>query len=186
MLEGTADSKRTRSSTISVDLLGYKDAWLAWCAQQCTTSSHAFRSIVKRLTEHPAHPERVLRSTGPAEPSAQRISARLTASELAEVNRRAAAEHMKPAGWLVGLIRSHLTHEPQFGQEELAALTQSTAALRALGRNLNQVAKALNTSPHERLLYKVELVEELDRAVKSHAETVSRFIAANIERWRIQ
>jgi hypothetical protein len=44
----------------------------------------------------------------------------------------------------------------------------------------------LNTSPHERLLYKVELVEELDRAVKSHAETVSRFIAANIERWKIQ
>ena len=66
------------------------------------------------------------------------------------------------------------------------ALAQSNAALRALGRNLNQVARALNTAPQERVLFKVELIEELDHAVKAHAETVSKLLAANIERWRIQ
>ena len=105
---------------------------------------------------------------------------------MAEIKRRAAGEHMKPARWLVGLIRAHLTRAPQFGDAELSALSQSNAALRALGRNLNQVAKALNTSPHERSLYKVGLIEELDRAVKSHAETVSKLLAANIERWGVR
>jgi hypothetical protein len=174
-----------RRSPISVDLMGYKAAWLAWCRRQSTTPSQAFRDIVRRLTAAEQSEPPKLRVTGPPERSAKRLSARLTASELVAVERLAAAESMKPARWLVALIRSYLTREPELGQAELAALSQSNAALRALGRNLNQVARALNTSPHERVLFKVELIEELDRTVKSHAETVSKLLAANIERWRI-
>lgn len=176
-----------RRSPISVDLMGQRDAWLTWCAARSTTPSQAFRDLVRRVTESSgALPERPLSSTGAPEPSARRLSARVTGSELTEIQRRATAEHMKPARWLVGLIRSHLTHESQFGDAELSALSQSNAALRALGRNLNQVAKALNTSPHERLVFKVDLIEELDRSVKSHAEKVSKLLAANIERWGVQ
>ena len=177
-----------KRSPISVDLMGHRDAWLGWCAARSITPSQAFRDLVRRVTEssETAGADRVLTSTGTPEPSAQRLSARVTGSELAEVKRRASAEHMKPARWLVGLIRAHLTRAPQFGDAELSALSQSNAALRALGRNLNQVAKALNTSPHERSIYKVGLIEELDRAVKSHAETVSKLLAANIERWGVR
>jgi hypothetical protein len=178
--------KNGRRSPVYVDLMDYKPAWLAWCRRQGTTPSQAFRDVVRRLTATTAQEPPTLRVTGPAEASAKRLSARLTASELAAVERLAAAESMKPPRWLVALIRSYLTREPQLGQAELAALSQSNAALRALGRNLNQVARALNTSPQERVLFKVELIEELDRAVKAHAETVSKLLAANIERWRIQ
>ena len=175
-----------RRSPISVDLMSYKAPWLAWCRRQGTTPSQAFREVARRLTAAEPSESPKLRVTGPAEPSAKRLSARLTASELAAVERLAAAESMKPARWLVALVRSYLTREPQLGQAELAALSQSNAALRALGRNLNQVARALNTSPQVRVLFRVELIDELDRTVKAHAETVSKLLAANIERWRIQ
>jgi len=82
-------------------------------------------------------------------------------------------------------MRSHLTREPQFGGQELEALIESTTQLRYIGRNLNQVAKGLNASPHERLVYKVELIERLEEAIKGHTSVVSRLLAANVERWGV-
>ena len=82
-------------------------------------------------------------------------------------------------------MRSHLTREPQFGDRELEAVIQSTTQLRYISRNLNQVAKGLNASPNERLLYKVDLIEGLEAAIESLTHAVSRLLAANIERWRL-
>ena len=82
-------------------------------------------------------------------------------------------------------MRSQLTREPEFGDRELEALIQSTTQLRYLGRNLNQVAKGLNTTPSERLRFKVDLIERLETAIENHTNAVSRLLAANVERWRL-
>ena len=92
---------------------------------------------------------------------------------------------MTPSLWIRSLLRSYLTGKSQLGEHELEALIQSTTQLRYIGRNLNQVAKGLNASPHERLIYRVELIEELEGAIKAHTDAVSRVLAANVERWRI-
>ena len=83
------------------------------------------------------------------------------------------------------LLRAHLTRQPQFGGRELEALIQSNTQLRYIGRNLNQVAKGLNATPHERLVFKVESIERLEEAIKVHTDVVSRLLADNVERWRI-
>lgn len=82
-------------------------------------------------------------------------------------------------------MRSHLTGEPELGERELEALIQSTTQMRYLGRNLNQVAKGLNTTPNERAVFKVDLIERLEAAVENHTKVVSRLLAANVERWRL-
>ena len=183
-------SPKRRSTAVSIDLLGLKDQWIAWCASQGTTPSQAFRAIVQRLTRSrdpviatPAPEATALRTAPPGEPTVRRISLRLTASEQGAVVKRAAAAAMTPSRWIRALVRSHLTREPQFGDRELEAVIQSTTQLRYIGRNLNQVAKGLNASPNERLLFKAELIERLEAEIKSHTEAVSRLLAANIERW---
>jgi hypothetical protein len=180
-------SAKRRSTAVSIDLLGLKDQWIAWCASQGLTPSQAFRSIVQRLTGRSdpviATPAPALRTTLPGEATVQRVSLRLTASELDAVVQRAGAAAMTPSRWIRALVRSHLTREPQFGDRELEAVIQSTTQLRHIGRNLNQVAKGLNASPNERLLFKVDLIERLEAAIESHTHAVSRLLAANIERW---
>jgi hypothetical protein len=187
-------SPKRRSTAVSIDLLGLKDQWLAWCASQGVTPSQAFRAIVQRLpgsrgpviaTPAPEATALALRTTPPGEPTVRRISLRLTASEQVAVVQRAAAVAMTPSRWIRALVRSHLTREPQFGDRELEAVVQSTTQLRYIGRNLNQVAKGLNVTPNERLLYKVDLIEGLEAAIESHTHAVSRLLAANIERWRL-
>ena len=185
-------SEKRRSTAVSIDLLGLKDQWLAWCAAQGTTPSQAFRAIVRRLTgtsdlanATPAPEAKSLRTAPPGEEGAQRISLRLTASELRAVGHRAGAVSMTPSRWVRALVRSHLTREPELGNQELEGLIQSTTQLRYLGRNLNQVAKGLNSTPHERLVFKVELIERLESAIETHTKVVSRLLAANIERWRL-
>lgn len=185
-------SPRRRSTAVSIDLLGLKDQWLAWCASQGVTPSQAFRAIVQRLTGSsdpviatPALEATAFRCAPPGEATVQRISLRLTASEQGAVVQRAGAAAMTPSRWIRALVRSHLTREPQFGDRELEAVIQSTTQLRYIGRNLNQVAKGLNASPNERLLFKVDLVERLEAAIESHTHAVSHLLAANIERWRL-
>jgi hypothetical protein len=184
-------SKR-RSTAVSIDLLGLKDQWIGWCASQDVTPSQAFRAIVQRLTGSsdpviatPAPEATAFRCTPPGEATVQRVSLRLTASEQDAVVQRAGAAAMTPSRWIRALVRSHLTGEPQFGDRELEAVVQSTTQLRYLGRNLNQVAKGLNASPNERVVFKAELIERLEAEIKSHTEAVSRLLAANIERWRL-
>jgi hypothetical protein len=92
---------------------------------------------------------------------------------------------MTPSRWVVALVRGHLTQEPQIGQSELEALLQATTALRAIGRNLNQVTKALNIAPHERQRIRADLIESIDAAVEDQTAAISKVLAANIERWRI-
>ena len=51
---------------------------------------------------------------------------------------------MASATYVSVLVRSHLRNLAPLPKEELLALKHSIAELRAVGRNLNQMAKALN------------------------------------------
>jgi hypothetical protein len=51
---------------------------------------------------------------------------------------------MPSATYVSLLVRSHLRGVPPLPKEELLALRHSIAELKAVGRNLNQMAKALN------------------------------------------
>jgi hypothetical protein len=110
----------------------------------------------------------------------------LTRSEANRLEQIASAEGFSAAKWIVALIRARLTSTAQFGQAELEALAESNLRLLAIGRNLNQVARALNTSVENRRVYRVEMIEALSHEINRHTRLVSNQMAANVERWRIQ
>lgn len=179
--------EKKRDTRITVDLLEHKQAWLDYCAANGTTPSAAFREIVVRLTANRSDTA-AARPVAEGEPEKQTVRKKigLTSSESARIDEIAAAEGFSSTKWIIALIRAKLTGLPQFGQEELVALDQSNLRLLQAGRNLNQLARALNTSPEHRHLFRVELIEKLSAAFKEHAVHVSNLMTANVERWRIK
>jgi hypothetical protein len=180
-----------RPTQITMDLLGYKQPWLDWCELQGVTPSEAFRRVVARLVaakgkdKAAEHVPAGIVIGEPEKPTARKEIA-LTASELARVEALAAAEGFSATKWIVALIRARVTGTGQYGQRELELLAQSNLQLLAIGRNLNQVARALNSTPQDRTVYRLALIDGLRTHIKAHTKMVSNAMAANVHRWRIK
>ena len=95
-----------------------------------------------------------LRGTAPLEvssvlgpeqlPRGQRISVRLAAEDRRRLGERAAARGLASATYVALLVRSHLSGVAPLPRAEYLALRQSVLELRAIGRNLNQIARVVN------------------------------------------
>jgi hypothetical protein len=177
---------RPRPTKITIDLLEYRKPWEEWCKARKVKPAEAFRQIVAKLAAQPLtdSPGEVEEGAPERPEIAKRIV--LTKSEAEKVEALAAADGLSVPRWLVAVVRSRLTRTPQFGQDEMEAIARSNAALLAIGRNLNQIAKALNTNVLDRAAYRVELVEEVADEIKAHTKLMAQLMTANIERWRIK
>lgn len=89
---------------------------------------------------------------------------------------------MRSATYVSVLVRSHLRNLTPLPQEELTALKRSVAELGAIGRNLNQIARAANqgaklTGPRREDLRAMLKIAE---ALRDH---VKALIRANQSSW---
>ena len=177
-----------RTTTVTVDLGELKAPWQAWCEQQGVTPSHALRNALRQAMDQRAMRAPVPRSR--ISPKRERATARmevhLTTSELAALKKMAGHEGYVPTKWVVAMVRTKLTGQPQVGQPELETLARSNQQLLALGRNLNQIAKVLNTAPQTRAAFRVEVITELARVIQAHTKKVSDVLRGTVERWHIQ
>jgi predicted DNA binding CopG/RHH family protein len=73
-----------------------------------------------------------------------RLSIRLASEDRILLCERATARGMAAATYVSVLVRSHLRNLAPLPKEELLALKRSVAELGAIGRNLNQIARAVN------------------------------------------
>jgi len=73
-----------------------------------------------------------------------RLSVRLRHEDRTLLSARATARGMASATYVSVLVRSHLRNLAPLPKEELLAFRHSITELKAVGRNLNQMAKALN------------------------------------------
>ena len=77
-------------------------------------------------------------------PSSGRISVRLAVDDLFLLRERARSRGMASATYVSYLVRSHLRHLAPLPDNELRALQQAVNQASAIGRNLNQIARAFN------------------------------------------
>ena len=183
----TASSER-RTTTITVDLGDLKAPWQAWCQDHGVTPSHALRNAVRQAMDRKATqaPPPRLRVSRRRERATARMKLNVTPSELAALRTCARHEGYQPTAWMVAMIRTKLTGEPHVGQPELETLARSNQQLLALGRNLNQIAKVLNTAPQNRAAFRVEVITELSRVIQTHTKKVSDVLRGTVERWHLQ
>ena len=69
---------------------------------------------------------------------------RLRAEDRLLLHHRAAARGMASATYVSVLVRSHLRSQAPLPKDELVALKRAVSELGAIGRNLNQIARAAN------------------------------------------
>lgn len=119
------------------------------------------------------------------EARSERVWARLTPSEMAAVKVRSSGMGMTPYTWIARLIRAHLTKAPELTNDETLALRLATRELNYVGRNLNQVAHALNMTLNAREKATVELIAEINQKVAVTCDQVKAVLDQNLNRWGV-
>ena len=165
-----------------------KKPWSDYCEALGKKPGAALKEAIEQQLEkaakNPTPPP--LRQTGEApddEPKV-RFEILMTKSEKAAVQERANLERCSQRRWIIDAIRAGLTREPQFGMKEIDALGESNYQLLAIGRNLNQVAKAMNEGRRDSVT--IESIERLRQIIDAHTDKVSGAIRASLERWNIE
>ncbi len=176
-----------RTTTVTVDLGELKAPWQVWCQDHRITPSQALRDAIRQAMDGKAQQAPPRSRVSPRrERATARMELNLTSSELAALKKIAGHEGYHPTKWVVAMIRTKLTGQPQVGQAELERLTRSNQQLLALGRNLNQIAKVLNASPQNRSAFRVKVITELSRVIRVHTDKVSDVLRGTVERWQLQ
>ncbi|MGO9684538.1 MAG: plasmid mobilization protein [Beijerinckiaceae bacterium] len=116
-------------------------------------------------------------------PVGGKISVRLRTDDLLLLRERAKAREMPTSTYVSLLIRSHLRSVTPLPTAELAALKRSTAEIGAIGRNLNQIARALNQGERPNGPSKADLYALL-RALNGLRVHIKTLINENLASWR--
>lgn len=182
-----------------------KEPWDSYCHANGVTSVQALCQVIQKLTG--ADPAKIPKSARAARAKVQRpnrifdtredsekksksnrLEIQLKQSERSAIDACAAADGFQTVNaWVVALVRARLTDQPQFGQREIDALSESNHQLLAIGRNLNQIAHALNAVRGKSTVeYDAELVQNLADAVKRHVKKVGDALRASIHRWTLE
>jgi len=115
-----------------------------------------------------------------------RVNVRLPIPMQLEIDRRrASAGGMARSTWIRSLVQSNLLNIPIMTDGEVIALAESNRQLAAIGRNLNQIARALNLAYHETGRIKLEQIESVIETIDGHRQHVAALISAAEGRWSI-
>ena len=113
-------------------------------AREQVTESALIRRVLEMLVRTSATESLTIGKRDDTGLRAERLSIRLAPDDRLLLCDRAAARGMPSATYVAVLVRSHLRKLTPLPTEELGALMRSIAELGAVGRNLNQIARALN------------------------------------------
>ena len=151
-------------------------------SQQLITESIWLKRLVIQALSEPARSNiGETGSAGSVEPSSARDSrlyVRLRHEDRLLLRERAAARGMAAATYVSVLVRSHLRNVAPLPKEELSALKRLVAELGAIGRNMNQIARAAPGGPDRQDLWAMLKVAE---ALRDH---VKALLKANLTSWR--
>jgi len=173
-------------STILTVRLGTdtKARFAAHCKASGTTPSAAVRDVVLSLIGPPDAPDPPAQQQAKAIDEGDKCAVRvfLTEPERDALDRHVAHVGGSRSALIVRAIRGVLTHEPQFGDDELAAIGCSNDALLRIGRSLDDIARRM---PSEAISVHItaKAIADLGRRIEQHVETAHRLMRASRERW---
>lgn len=170
---------------LCVELGAVRMHWGDWCARRGLTAGEGARQLIVAAIRDGSDEQSVLVVRDLArsvvgEPRT-RIEIRLTASELAAVDERARALGLSGNRWIVSLVRAQLTREPQLGEHEMRALSESSRQLAGINRLLGQLARggAAELANPDQMPDWADMRDRID----AHLRATSSVIRANLDRW---
>jgi hypothetical protein len=160
-----------------------KARFAALARQQGITAS----ALLKRLVDAALVPTTAITFPSPdsVEPvvASGRLSIRLLSDDLLLLRERAQVREMPTSTYVSLLVRSHLHFLTPLPSAELVVLKRSVAEISAIGRNLNQIARAFNQGERSDGASKADLYALL-RALTGLRVHIRALINANLVSWR--
>ncbi|MDR0933752.1 MAG: MobC family plasmid mobilization relaxosome protein [Burkholderiaceae bacterium] len=124
-----------------------------------------------------------LPTLSPEETRPCRIAIRLPRFLLLKAKARAGQKGMSTNRWIAALIQSNMLNIPVMTETEVAILRESNYQLMAIGRNINQITRALNTGEPDKDTPAIllRLKQHLSRT-ETH---ISELVSASRNSWRV-
>ncbi|MDK4680031.1 plasmid mobilization relaxosome protein MobC [Kingella negevensis] len=104
----------------------------------------------------------------------QRLTLRLPPQQQHYLNQKAQLQYSSLNDVVRDIIAEYITQNPVLSNDEVQALYQSNYQLLRLGRNINQIARQLNSITPTSLTS--QQLTELSAFLKQHAETVGKVL----------
>jgi hypothetical protein len=114
--------------------------------------------------------------------SSGRISVRLRTDDLLFLRERAKARELPTSMYVSLLVRSHMRVQAPLPTAELEALKRAVAEVGALGRNINQIARAVNQQQWPAGPNRSDLMAIL-RALTGLRDHFKAVVIANLASW---
>ncbi|MDE0945361.1 MAG: plasmid mobilization relaxosome protein MobC [Sphingobium sp.] len=118
-----------------------------------------------------------------------RVYLRPTQTEMAVIRYRAQEHRMTPATWALSLVRRHLGIAATVDHELREELLNCRQALQAIGRNVNQIAKAANkmalADNAAEIVGELQKVNELREAIGAAVEGIGAATKADLTYWEV-
>lgn len=112
-----------------------------------------------------------------------RMTVRLPGFLLDGAKARAQARNMAPSRWVAALVQSNLTALPVLTHQEVNAVVAANRELAAIGRNINQIARALNENYRDVELARVDRLQQLLAVLVSDRAAIHALIQASRQGW---
>jgi hypothetical protein len=129
-----------------------------------------------KADDSPVHPD-------PENTELVRLTVRLPGFLVPVIGQRGKEKGMAPSRWIAALVQSTLMREPVMTGTELVALEESNRELAAIGRNINQITRALNEAFHQTERVRLDKLAELDKAIKQNRCVIRDLVRASQNAW---
>jgi antitoxin component of RelBE/YafQ-DinJ toxin-antitoxin module len=155
----------------------------ALAQRQGLTESAVMKQLLEALLQ--SAPAGELPPPAPVEPITRRarVHVRLRSEDHRLLRERAQARRMHSATYVSVLVRSHLRGLAPLPKAEYQALRESVLELRAIGRNLNQIARAVNQGSWSTLPGRAE-VNAMLKVATGLQDHFRGLLAANERSWK--
>lgn len=119
----------------------------------------------------------------PGKTEPERITVRMPGFLMDTAKDRAKAKGMAPSRWIAALVQSNLAKKPVMADQELLTLKANIRELTAIGRNINQMARALNESRNNTEKVRLDTLALLDETLKTNLSLIRELVRASQQAW---
>jgi hypothetical protein len=116
----------------------------------------------------------------------ERMTVRLPGFLMDAAKQRGKSKGMAASRWVAALVQANLTGKPVMADKELAILQASNRELAAIGRNINQIAKALNEAFHETERVRLDTLAALSQSISENRAAIRSLVRASQQAWEAE
>lgn len=171
-----------------------REALQAEAKEYRSTVSDILRGLIKKhLAVKPSSQEKfdeLVKSKKRIEPkqgddkkTVARFHLSVTGREKAAIEAISKGTGLRRNAVILSVLRAFTLNRTTFLQPELKMLNQLRGDIKNIGRNFNQIARALNTSLDKSDLFKAEQAEKIGNSILQAAQVIDRQIVPMKERW---